>query len=95
MIKDKKATAFLTHTMKVAVRKQNEINHIQKLQRKAINAKRPAMCGRHSELPTDPDWEAIAMDRKTMRFYDDKLCKGANRKFEQVIVDSRKTKRWF
>lgn len=94
-MKNTKATAFLTHTMKMAVRKQNEINHMQKLQRKAINAKRSAVCGRHSELPTDQNWDMIVMDHKTMRFYDDKLCKGANRKFEQVIVDSRKTTRWF
>lgn len=95
MIKDKKATAFLAHAMKVAVRKQNELNHMKKLQNKAKAKAAAPKCGRCSDLPTDHNWEQIAIDARTMRFYDDKRCKGANRKIEAVMVTARAAKRWF
>ncbi len=73
---NKKLTAFLAHTIKLANKRVKEEQHIKKLQRKAKIAKRNYGCG--GDLPTDTNWDAIMAERNTNRFYTDKLCKGQN-----------------
>ena len=72
-----KITKFLAHEIKIANRRQKAINHIAKLQRKASAIVKP-ICGGHSELPTDVDWDKVYSQTRTNRFYEDKLCKGQN-----------------
>lgn len=75
-MENKKITSFMAHTIKMANKRVKAENHIKKLQRQAQLAKRNYGCG--GSLPTDTDWEAVMADRKTNRFYTDKLCKGHN-----------------
>lgn len=75
-MENKKLTAFMAHTIKMANKRVKEEKHIQKLQRQAKLAKRNYGCG--GALLTDTDWEAVMADRHTNRFYTDKLCKGHN-----------------
>jgi hypothetical protein len=80
-----KITKALAYDIKMAAKRQREQAHIAKLKRAALNAKKKAKFGGHSELPTDHDWEAIEAERS--RFFDDKCIKGANRSIEYAICN--------
>lgn len=73
---NKKLTAFMAHTVKLANKRVKEEQHIKKIQRQAKIEKRNYGCGGH--LPTDTDWDAVMEQRKTNRFFEDKLSKGQN-----------------
>lgn len=73
---NKKLTAFMAHTIKLANKRVKEEQHIRKVQRKAKISKRNYGCG--GDLPTDTNWDAVMAERSTNRFYTDKLCKGCN-----------------
>lgn len=73
---DKKLTAFMAHTIKMANKRVQADNKLKKLQRQAKIAKRNYGCG--GALPTDTDWDKVMEERQTNRFYEDKLCKGQN-----------------
>ena len=75
-MENKKLTAFMAHTIKMANKRIKEEKHIKKLQCQAKLAKRNYGCG--GSLPTDTNWEAVMAERSTNRFYADKLCKGQN-----------------
>jgi hypothetical protein len=80
-----KITKALAYDIKMAAKRQREQAHVAKLKRAALNAKKKAKFGGHSELPTDHDWEAIEAERS--RFFDDKRIKGANRSIEYAICN--------
>ncbi len=80
-----KISKTLAYDIKMAARRQREQAHMDKLKRAALNAKKKAKFGGHSELPTDHDWEAIEAERT--RFFDDKRIKGANRSIEYAICN--------
>lgn len=75
-MENKKITAFMAHTIKMANKRIKAENHLKKLQQQAKLAKRNYGCG--GELSTDTDWEAVEAERHSNRFYMDKQCKGQN-----------------
>lgn len=80
---NKKLTAFMAHTIKLANKRVKEEQHIRKVQRKAKIAKRNYGCG--GDLPTDTNWDAVMAECNTNRFYTDKLCKGCNARIADAM----------
>lgn len=83
MVNNKKLTAFMAHTIKLANKRVKEEKHIQKIQRQAKLEKRNYGCG--GNLPTDTDWDAVMAERNSNRFYADKQCKGCNARIADAM----------
>lgn len=80
MVNSKKLNAWLASAIKTNNKNQRELARVQKKVKKPTCGK--GWCGKHSELPTDIDWEKLPRTR----FNTDKFDKGYNSAIQNAML---------